>query len=54
MTSWVSSTDNVQHIAYIGRNGHVEELRAKIGAGGVNWAVDDAWGTASKFPNRQP
>jgi hypothetical protein len=54
LTSWVSSTDNLQHIAYIDRNGHVDELFLKIGAGGASWKFDDASGTASIFSNLQP
>ena len=41
LTSWVSSTDNLQHIAYVDGNGHVEELYLKVGTGAANWAFDD-------------
>jgi RHS repeat-associated protein len=46
LTSWVSSTDDLQHIAYIDGNGHVEELYLKVGTGAANWAFDDATQTS--------
>jgi hypothetical protein len=36
----MSTTDNKQHIAYVGGNGHVYELYMQ--PGGPPWAFDDA------------
>ena len=43
LTSWVSSTDNVQHVAYIGDDGHVYETYMPVGQ--QPWAYDDATNT---------
>jgi outer membrane protein assembly factor BamB len=39
ITSWVSATDNLQHVAYIGQNGHVYELYMRVGQ--QPWRYDD-------------
>jgi hypothetical protein len=44
LTSWLSASDNLQHIAYIGQNGHVYELYMHPGQ--QPWGVDDVTGTA--------
>jgi hypothetical protein len=53
LTSWVSSTDNLQHIAYIGRDGRIYELYLTVGAGGANWAFDNPTSISSS-PFAQP
>jgi hypothetical protein len=40
LTSWISTTDDKQHIAYIGKNGHVYELYMPVGVQPWHW--DDA------------
>ena len=44
ITSWVSASDNMQHIAYIGGNGHVIELYMHPGQ--QPWAYDNVTTTA--------
>ena len=50
LTSWLSTTDNLQHIAYIGTDGHVHELYMKVGV--QPWQTDDVTAT-TKAPNAQ-
>jgi hypothetical protein len=38
--SWISRTDDKQHIAYVGSNNHVYELYMQ--PGGAPWTFDDA------------
>ena len=33
LTSWLSATDNLQHVEYIGQNGHVHDFTRR-------WATD--------------
>jgi hypothetical protein len=39
LTSWVLTTDNLQHVAYIGDDGHVYELYMPVGQ--QSWQQDD-------------
>jgi RHS repeat-associated protein len=38
LTSWISSTDNLEHVAYIGTDGHICELYAAVNG---SWRFDD-------------
>jgi hypothetical protein len=51
LTSWFSPTDNMQHIAAVDINGHVQELY--MHPGGAPWTFDDVTGTAGA-PAVQP
>jgi hypothetical protein len=44
ITSWMSSSDNLQHIAYVGPNGHIIELYMQPGQ--PPWSVDDPTATS--------
>jgi hypothetical protein len=52
LTSWVSSSDNTQHVAYIGGNNHVYELYLQ--PGDSHWQYDDVTIAAGTSPNVYP
>jgi hypothetical protein len=55
ITSWTTSSDNLQHIAYIGQDGHVYELYMTVGQYGLfqrPWQYDDPT-AMSRAPHAQ-